>query len=160
MTLSFFSYNYVWGHFYLPWWEFRPRKRIFSSPPSSLQTSSRRLYPHPSSSDTPPSSILKSKPTPPPRHLLGRLLPFPRLRTETKNIKYPKRPPSYSWSFLYYEAQNDYTTNSETILLCNRCACNWKINSQTIYVCNWPVHRKYLMKALNYTKEFLSESPV
>ena len=27
--------------------------------------------------------------------------------------------------------------NSETILLCNRCACNWKINSQRILLCNW-----------------------
>ena len=25
--------------------------------------------------------------------------------------------------------------------------CNWKINSQTINVCNWRVHRKYLVKA-------------
>ena len=24
---------------------------------------------------------------------------------------------------MYYEARNDYTNNSETILLCNRCAC-------------------------------------
>ena len=28
---------------------------------------------------------------------------------------------------LYYEAQNDYTNNSETILLCNGSACNWKL---------------------------------
>ena len=34
--------------------------------------------------------------------------------------------------------------NSETILLCDRCACNWQINSQTINECNWRVHRKYL----------------
>ena len=27
----------------------------------------------------------------------------------------------------YYEARNDYTHNSETILLCSRCVCNWKI---------------------------------
>ena len=60
----------------------------------------------------------------------------------------------------YYEARNDYTNNSETILLCNKCACNWKINSQTINVCNEHVHRKYLMKAPNYTNLFLPESPV
>ena len=30
----------------------------------------------------------------------------------------------------YYEARDDYTNNSKTILLCNKCACNWKINSQ------------------------------
>ena len=59
----------------------------------------------------------------------------------------------------YYEARNDYTNNSETILLCNRCACNWKINSQTIHMCNWRAHRKYLVKAPNYTKEFLPETP-
>ena len=52
----------------------------------------------------------------------------------------------------YYEARNDYTNNSETFLLCNRCACNWKINSQTIHVCNWRVHRKCLTKAPNYIK--------
>ena len=50
-----------------------------------------------------------------------------------------------------------YTNNSETILLCNRCACNWKTNSQTINACNWRVHRKHLMKAPNYTKEFLPD---
>ena len=49
----------------------------------------------------------------------------------------------------YYEARNDYTNNSEAILLCNRCACNWKSNSQTINVCNWRVHRKtYLLSTL------------
>ena len=37
---------------------------------------------------------------------------------------------------------------------------NWKINTQTINVCNWSVHRKYLVKAPDYTKEFLPESPV
>ena len=38
-------------------------------------------------------------------------------------------------SDFYYEARNDYTNNSETILLCNRCVCNGKINSQTINLC-------------------------
>ena len=47
----------------------------------------------------------------------------------------------------YYEAQNYYTNNSETILLCDRCACNWRINSQTTNVCHWRIHRKYHMKA-------------
>ena len=60
----------------------------------------------------------------------------------------------------YYEARNRYTNNSETILLCNTCVCNWKINSQTINVCRRRAHRKYLMKAPNYTNEFLPESPV
>ena len=54
--------------------------------------------------------------------------------------------------FHYCEARNDYTNNSETILLCNRCARNSNINSQRINVCNRRVHRKYLMKAPNYTK--------
>ena len=40
------------------------------------------------------------------------------------------------------------------------CVCNWKINSQTINVCNWRVCRKYLVKAPNYTREFLPEHPV
>ena len=53
---------------------------------------------------------------------------------------------------IYYEARNDYTKKLDIILLCNRCACNWKVHSQTINVCNWHVHRKYLMKAPNYTK--------
>ena len=47
----------------------------------------------------------------------------------------------------YNEARNDYTNNSETVLLCNKCVCNRKINSQTINVCNWHVRRKYLMEA-------------
>ena len=34
-----------------------------------------------------------------------------------------------------YEARNAYTKNSETILQCNRCVRNRKINSQTITVC-------------------------
>ena len=34
------------------------------------------------------------------------------------------------------------------------------INSQTINVCNWHVHWKYVVEAPNYTKEFLPESPV
>ena len=47
----------------------------------------------------------------------------------------------------------------DTSLLCNRCACNWRINSRQL-MCNWRIHRKYLMKAPNYTKELLPESPV
>ena len=42
---------------------------------------------------------------------------------------------------IYYEARNDYTNNSETILLCNRCVCNWKINSQRILLCNWRLQK-------------------
>ena len=41
----------------------------------------------------------------------------------------------------YYEARNDYTNNSETILLCNRCGCNWKINSQRMLLCKWRLQR-------------------
>ena len=50
----------------------------------------------------------------------------------------PKKWPNYGTParVVYYEARKDYTNNSETILLCNRCACNWKINSQTINMCN------------------------
>ena len=60
----------------------------------------------------------------------------------------------------YVEARNQQlTNNSKTILLYNRCACNWKINSKTI---NWRVHRKHLMisRRPNYTSEFLPKSPV
>ena len=62
---------------------------------------------------------------------------------------------------VYYEAQNDYTNNSETILLRNKCVCvQLEFNCQTINLCNWRVHRKYLMKAPKYTKQFLPDSPV
>ena len=42
---------------------------------------------------------------------------------------------------------NDYTNHSETVLLCNRCACHWIMNSQRILVSNWRTHRKNLMEA-------------
>ena len=42
---------------------------------------------------------------------------------------------------IYYEARNDCTNHSETIRLCNRCVYSRKINSQTIDVCKWRVHR-------------------
>ena len=38
------------------------------------------------------------------------------------------------------------------IFLCNRCVCNQKTSSQTINVCNWHVHRKYLMEAAELQK--------
>ena len=41
----------------------------------------------------------------------------------------------------YYKARNYYTNNSETILLCNRCVCNWKINSKRILLCNWHLQK-------------------
>ena len=62
--------------------------------------------------------------------------------------------------FHNYEAHNDYTNNSEANILRNSFVCNSKIHSQTINACNWHVHRKYLMKALDYTKEFVPASPV
>ena len=131
---------------------------------------------------------------------------------------------------IYYEARNDYTNKSETILLCNRYVCAIgklsgvdkmmfskkvvlaagtktgtrvhsdvprnenrnegtfacsprtktatrvrspqppfyetillspsEISSQTIHVCNWHVHRKYLMEAPKSHKDFLPESRV
>ena len=61
----------------------------------------------------------------------------------------------------YYEARNDYTNSSETILLCNTCVrAIGNINSQTINVCNWRIHRKYLMKVPESHKEFLPEGQV
>ena len=59
----------------------------------------------------------------------------------------------------YYEARNDYTNNSETVLLCKRCARSWKVNSQTINVCNWHLHRQYLMKAPELHKRILARKP-
>ena len=48
----------------------------------------------------------------------------------------------------YYEAQNDDTKGSETILLCNRCACNWKFLIPSELLCEFKrIHRKYLMEA-------------
>ena len=41
----------------------------------------------------------------------------------------------------YYEARNDCTNNSETVLLCNRCVCNWKINSKRILLRNWRLQK-------------------
>ena len=42
------------------------------------------------------------------------------------------------------------------------CAIGKSIPRQLVCVCvcNWHVHRKYLTKAPNYTKEFLPENPV
>ena len=59
----------------------------------------------------------------------------------------PTRAPDLLW------ARNDYTNNSETTLLCNRCVCNRKINSQAINVCNWRVHRKYLVQSAQLHKK-------
>ena len=59
---------------------------LFSFPPSFLQTSSRRLYPHPSASETPslPSLFNKERPPPP---------------------KYPKSPPRLSKSLAFGHRQ-------------------------------------------------------
>ena len=59
----------------------------------------------------------------------------------------------------YYEAQHDDINCSETLLLCNRCACNWKISSQRILECNWRVHRKYLMEAPELHKRIPARKP-
>ena len=59
----------------------------------------------------------------------------------------------------YYEARNDYINVSETILSCNRFACYWKINSQTINVCNCRVHRNYLLKAPKVHKIIHARKP-
>ena len=60
---------------------------------------------------------------------------------------------------LYYEAPNYYTNHSETILLCDRCACNWKINSQRILVCDCRIHRKYLIEAPELHKRSPARKP-
>ena len=44
------------------------------------------------------------------------------------------KPKSGNNPYTYSEARHGYTNNSETILLCNRCACNLKIDSQRILV--------------------------
>ena len=47
---------------------------------------------------------------------------------------------------VYYEARNDYTNNSETTLLCNRCVCNWKLIPREFF-CVIGVYRQYHMEA-------------
>ena len=49
----------------------------------------------------------------------------------------------------YYEARNDFTNNSETILLCNTC----------LNACKWHVHRKYLIEAPELHKIMLARKP-
>ena len=41
----------------------------------------------------------------------------------------------------HYEARKDYTNNSGTVLLCNRCVRNRKTNSQRVFVCNWHLRK-------------------
>ena len=45
----------------------------------------------------------------------------------------------------YYEARADYADNSETLLLRNGCACNWKPFSRK-FLCVTGVHRKFLVE--------------
>ena len=56
----------------------------------------------------------------------------------------------------YYKARDDYTNNSEAILLCNRCACNWKTNSQRILQESCVqlafTESTFFWRHLNYTK--------
>ena len=59
----------------------------------------------------------------------------------------------------YYEARNDYTNNPETIILCHRCVCNGKINSQTINVCNWCPHRKVPSASAQLHKRIPARTP-
>ena len=47
----------------------------------------------------------------------SKVLIFPRRNRNTHTHTHTKL------NFLYYEARNDYTNNSETVLLCNRCVC-------------------------------------
>ena len=53
-----------------------------------------------------------------------------------------------------------YTKHSETILLCNRCACNWKINYQRLIVWIGAFTESAFWRCPNYTKQILPESPV
>ena len=59
----------------------------------------------------------------------------------------------------YNEALNDYTNNSETILLCNRCACNWEIDSQTINVCSWQRSQKVPYEGAELHKRIPARKP-
>ena len=45
------------------------------------------------------------------------------------------------------------------MLLCNRCACNWKITSQIINVYTWRVHRKYVVKVPELHKTIPARKP-
>ena len=61
---------------------------------------------------------------------------------------------------VYSEARNDYTNNSETILLRNRCVCViGKLIPRECF-CVIGVYRKYHMEAPNYTNEVLPASSV
>ena len=74
------------------WWGFRPRKKIFSPPPSP-QIPRRHppgpLAPHPSLETPLPPAIFNQKPSRPPSGRAG-LPPSP--PPSRKNNKYPKRP--------------------------------------------------------------------
>ena len=39
------------------------------------------------------------------------------------------------------------------------CACDWKMNSQTLNVCNWRFHRKQLMKGPELHKIIPARKP-
>ena len=62
-----------------------------------------------------------------------------------------------------YEARHDYTNNSETILLRNRCVCaiGKLIPRQLVCVCvcNWHIHRKYLMETPYLHKRIPARKP-
>ena len=47
----------------------------------------------------------------------------------------------------YYEVQNDYANHTETIILCNRCVCNWK-----------QIPRECL-RVLGHSQKYLVEAP-
>ena len=72
-------------HSTVSWWAFRARRKIFSSPPPPPHRHSPGALPPPAPPPRKPpphlSSFIK---TGPPGHLLGRLLLFPRPRTERK----------------------------------------------------------------------------
>ena len=73
LSCPFMASNYV------NWWEFRPRKKIFSSPPPPLfPTPFPTRPPPPPSPETPPPGTLNKKSSPPPSRRLGLPLPLPR----------------------------------------------------------------------------------
>ena len=66
----------------------------------------------------------------------------------------------HSAVLLYYEARNDCTNNSKTILLCNRCILIIKLIPRQLMRVIGTCARCTLWRRLNYPKQFLPESPV
>ena len=89
------------------------------------------------------------------RFVPGESLDRPEKRTMTVCMKMSRTAGEHT----DHEARNDYTNNSEAILLCNRCVCNRRIISQIINVCNWHEHSNHIMEAPELHKIIPARKP-